>query len=75
MKSAKRIRKLMAKSKLRSIENYIEECAESGHEFTSVNTRLNMPFAIDDITIKRLESRGFKISRDKTKSDIITISW
>ena len=75
MINVKRIRKLMAKSKVRKIENYIEECAESGQDHTCVNTRLNMPFAIDDKTIKLLQSRGFKISRDKTQSDIITISW
>jgi hypothetical protein len=75
MINVKRIRKLTAKSKLRKIENYIEECAESGQDLTCVNTRLNTPFEIDGKTIKYLQLRGFKIFRAKTQSDIITISW
>jgi len=75
MFNAKRIRKLMVKSKLRKIENYIEECAKSGCDSTSVNTRLDIPFEIDDKMIKVLQSKGFKISRDKKQSDIVTISW
>lgn len=77
MNSIKRIRKIMVKSRIRTIKNYIKWAAERGEERMEINFKdphykNDLCKCTDVHVLDYLKSKGFKIKQDENS---FVVSW